>query len=305
MSDLSKPAALRRLIEESGGAFAVVEEAIEALRQQMSELDPSDPDVIEVLRAHLLAIGSPSDVMKYFSLELLERADPERATATYVEVAEQLARSPINPERAYPVEREMIKKLGEDEVSAALPALALLASREVYPLSRTAARAVAKIVGSTNQEAITERLRRGDLPEISRPGELGEGVGRALFSPSKGSSARSSQERRRKLTHQNAQAPLAGQASAALRPESANARQRRLHAILLAAGRDPAKCGNCELPGKTKVMAVVPVDRGGHDRAGNLVALCVDCRRKLPRHRQDESGRAPAVEAASGQLDLF
>lgn len=305
MSDLSKPAALRRLIEESGGAFAVVEEAIEALRARIHEVDAKDPDVIEVLRAHLLAIGSPSDVMKYFSLELLERSDPDRALDTYVEVAEMLARSPINPERAYPVERAMIKRLGEDQVNAALPALALLASREVYPLSRTAARAVAKIVGSTDQDAITDRLRRDDLPEISCPGELGEGVGRALFSPSKGSSARSSQERRRRLTQQNAHLPMGGQASAALRPESKNARQRRLHATLLASGRDPSRCGNCDASGRTKIVAVIPLDKGGTERAGNLVAFCGDCRRKLPRERQEDSGRSPAAQAAAGQRELF
>src|SRR5687768_10152178 len=237
MSDLGSPKALRRLIEESGHAFAVIEEAVGALRSRIRELDTHDPDVIEVLRTHLLAIGSPSDVMKYFSLELLERADPARAISTYIEVVELLARSPIHPERAYPVERAMIRLLADKKVTAALPALAVLSGREVYPLSRTAARAVAAIVGDTDPEAITDRLQRSDLPEISEPDALSEGVSRALF-PQKKSSARSSQERRRKITRENATALPPESSSAALRPETPKRRQQRLRAVLLGAGRD-------------------------------------------------------------------
>lgn len=296
---LDTPAAWRRLIEESGGAFAVLEEAVEALRRGIAQLDLRDPDLVWVLHAHLLAVGSPSDVLKVFSLELLERADPQRAAATYVEVVELLARSPVVPDRTYPVERQMIKLLADRKVAAALPALALLAGREVYPLSRTAARAVARIVGDTDSEAITDRLRRSDLPEISRPQALSEGVERALF-PSKKSSARSSQERRRRLTQENAAQITPDGSAGALRPESTTVRQRRLRAILLGAGRDPARCFNCDTAGPTRVGHVVPADRGGTDLPGNLVALCAPCRRAIPRARH-EWGEDPAPRAGEEQ----
>lgn len=305
-SGLSSPAALRRLIEEAGHAFAVIEEAIGVLRGRMRALAPGDEDVVWVLRAHLLAIGSPSDASKYFSLELLERLAPERAIRTYVEVVELLARSPIQPERAYPVERAMIRLLADKQVTAALPALAVLAGREVYPLSRTAARAVAAIVGSTDQEAITDRLKRGDLPEASAPDALSEGVSRALW-PQKRTTARSSQERRRALTLKNAAEAPAISASC-LRPEGARARQQRLRGVLTGAGRDPARCGNCDVAGPTRIGHVVPPARGGTDRPGNLVALCAACRRRLPRRLRDgfDQGRAaPGPGGQAPQLTLF
>lgn len=306
MSDLSSPKALRRLIEESGHAFAVIEEAVGALRARLSDLDTRDPDVIEVLRAHLLAIGSPSDVMKFFSLELLERADPARAIATYIEVVELLARSPIHPERAYPVERAMIRLLADKKVTGALPALAVLSGREVYPLSRTAARAVAAIVGSTEKDTITDRLRRSDLPEATRPDALSDGVSRALF-PEKKHSARSSQERRRRITRENATAKPPDSSSACLRPETPKKRQARLRAILLAAGRDPARCGNCDLAGPTRIGHVVPVPRGGTDLPGNLAALCAACVKRLPRRRREgfEAARKGAQAAGEPQMNLF
>lgn len=306
MTDLSSPKALRRLIDESGHAFAVIEEAVGALRGRIRDIDPHDPDVIEVLRAHLLAIGSPSDVMKYFSLELLERADPARAIATYVEVVELLARSPIHPERGYPVERAMIRLLADKKVTGALPALAVLAGREVYPLSRTAARAVAAIVGSTEKDAITDRLRRADLPEATRPDALSDGVSRALW-PQKRTSAQSSQERRRKITRENAASMPPDASSACLRPESSKKRQARLRAILLGAGRDAARCGNCDLAGPTRIGHVVPVGRGGSDRPGNLVALCAACLRLLPRRRREgfDAGRRRAAKGEAPQMNLF
>ena len=303
--DLTTPPALRHLIEESGGAFAVIEQAVEALRRRIGDLDLRDPDLTWILRAHLLAVGSPSDVLKVFSLELLERADPRAAEETYVEAVELLARSPIHPDRTYPVERTMIRLLGERKVAAALPALALLAGREVYPLSRTAARAVTKVVGDTDTEAISDRLRRSDLPEIARPTALSEGVERALF-PNKRSSARSSQERRRRLSVENAAQIAPEDSQGALRPESANARQRRLRAILLGAGRDPARCFNCDVAGPTRIGHVIPVDRGGTELPGNLVALCGDCRRCLPRTRHEwGEDPAPAPDEEVPQLELF
>ncbi len=179
--DLSTPSSLRRLIAESGDAFAVIEKAVGALRQQIADLEPGDQDVVAILRSHLLAVGSPSDTLKFFSIELLERIDEAAALDIYVDALEILARSPIQPERTYPVERAMVKRLGEQEVSRALPVLAVLAGREVYPLSRTAARAVASIVGSTDAEAITDRFSRQDMPELTQPKELTESVSRALF----------------------------------------------------------------------------------------------------------------------------
>ncbi len=304
MADLSAPSKLRRLIEDAGYAFPVIEEAVDALRGQIGELAPGDPDVVEVLRAHLLAIGSPSDVLKFFSLELLERVDPHAAEEVYLQAIETLARSPIQPDRTYPVERAMIRKLGDRKGTRALPALAVLASREVYPLSRTAARAVASIVGSTDKEVITERLKRDDLPEASAPDHLGEGVSRALWPNRRSSSAKSSQERRRRLTLQNALPAEA--AHACLRPEGERTRQRRLCAILRAADRDPARCGNCDqVSGDTRVGHMVPASRGGSDLPGNLVTLCGDCRKKLPRVREEGFEDEPRAGTSTGQLSLF
>ena len=93
MARLTTPAAWRRLIEEAQGSFAVIEEAVGALREQVDTLDPQDPEVVEILRAHLLAIGSPSDVSKFFSLELLERAAPGQLESVCLEVIEALARA--------------------------------------------------------------------------------------------------------------------------------------------------------------------------------------------------------------------
>ncbi|MCA8921546.1 MAG: HNH endonuclease, partial [Planctomycetes bacterium] len=286
MAEVRSPQTLLRLIEESGAAFAVVEDAVETLRLQVGDLAPGDPDAVAILRHHLLAIGSPSDVAKYFSLELLTRLAPERADATFLEVVEQLARSPIQPDRTYPVERAMIRQLGEREVTEALPALAVLAAREVYPLSRSAARAVAKIVGSTDQDVITDRLKRDDLPEASRPQELSAGVNRALWPSRKSSSARSSQERRRKITQENAESPP-DSSQTCLRPESKAVRQRRLRAVLLGAGRDPSRCGNCGQAGRTEIGHLLPPNHGGSDRPGNLFSLCGPCRRRLPRGRRE------------------
>lgn len=303
MSDLTSPRSLRRLIEESQYAFAVIEEAVGALRDQIDELLPGDADVVEILRAHLLALNSPSDATKFFSLELLERISPARAEAIYLEVVESLARSPVKPERTYPVERAMVKRLGDKMVERALPALAVLAGREVYPLSRTAARAVAAIVGSTDREAITDRLKRDDLPEASQPIELSEGVARALF-PTRRASAKSSQERRRQLTLQNA---LPSESQACLRPEGGRARQRRLKAIVRSADRDATRCGNCDAIGPTRVGHVIPASRGGTDLPGNLIVLCEECRTKLPRVRMEafeEDGRL-AGAAELNQMKLF
>jgi len=306
--EVRSPKTLLRLIDESGGAFAVIEDAVEALRLQVADLKPGDPDAVQVLRHHLLAIGSPSDVAKYFSVELLCRLAPERAVSTFLEVVEQLARSPIQPDRTYPVERAMIRQLGEREVTEALPALAVLAAREVYPLSRTAARAVAKIVGSTDQDVITDRLKRDDLPEASKPQELGAGVNRALWPNRKSSSARSSQERRRRITQENAETPP-DSSQTCLRPEGKAARQRRLRALLLGAGRDPSRCGNCGNPGRTQIGHLLPPLHGGSDRPGNLFAFCGPCRRRLPRGRreafEDHAPVAVAPEEAEAQLDLF
>ena len=305
MSDLRTPKALRRLIEDSGESIAVIEDAVSTLRARIADLEPSDPDVVEILRAHLMAVGSRSDTLKFFSLELLERIDAAAAPPIYLEALEILARSPIQPERTYPVERAMVKKLGEVKETRALPVLAALAGREVYPLSRTAARAVATIVGSTDPEEITDRFKREDLPELAQPHELSDGVSRALFAKRRASSAQSSQERRRSLTRQNALPSI--DLRAGLRPEGKRARQRRLKAILRAAGRDPGRCGNCEQPGSIAIGHVVPPERDGTDRPGNLVALCGDCRRKLPRGRADsfEAPEATASPNSVPQLKLF
>ncbi|MBI3724598.1 HNH endonuclease [bacterium] len=87
-----------------------------------------------------------------------------------------------------------------------------------------------------------------------------------------------------------------------LRPEGKHARQARLRATLRAAGRDPSRCGNCDLAGKTAVVHVVPESRGGTDRVGNLVSLCQDCKKRLPRKARSSD---PSRSGGAPQLTLF
>ena len=63
----ASPKALRRLIEDSGESIAVIEEAVKALRVHIADLEPGDPDVVAILRAHLLAVGAPSAPCKFFA----------------------------------------------------------------------------------------------------------------------------------------------------------------------------------------------------------------------------------------------
>ena len=73
-----------------------------------------------------------------------------------------------------------------------------------------------------------------------------------------------------------------------------------------AANRDPSRCGNCDQTSPTQVGHMVPSSRGGTDLPGNLVVLCGECRRHLPRSRGDafEDEGTPS-EANSDQLSLF
>ena len=304
-------ATLLRLIEDSGHAPGVIEETIRLLRRGLAKLDTSDPALVEVLRAHLLSVGTPTDVTKYFSLEVLERTSPKRAQETAIELVELLARSALVPERGYHVERAVIRSLGERKVARALPALALLAGRCVSPLSRTAARAAISIVGSDDKEAIAERLAAADLPEATAPRELAAGIGRALAAAMRRSTRGSDPHKRRggrvspdatTVVATRPQAPPEG-SDRFLRPEPKKAKQARLRAALRQAGRDPGRCGNCDAAGKMTIVHVVPLARGGSERPGNLVPLCLECKKKLPR-------RARAAEAAplapgAPQMTLF
>jgi hypothetical protein len=297
-----EPATLLRLIEDSGHGPAVIEQAVQLLRRGLAQVDLADPALVEVLRCHLLSVGSPTDVTKYFSLELLERASPARAIDVSIELTELLARSALLHERGYHVERAVIRSLGERKVARALPALALLASRCVPPISRTAARAVVAIVGTAERDAIAARLADlpalTGLPEGTAAKELAQGVARALAEEMRRSTRGSDPQKRRAGT--SALPPE--DSDRFLRPEPKRARQARLRATLRAAARDPARCGNCDTAGKTLIVHVVPPPRGGTDRAGNLVALCHDCRRKLPRRvRQAETAPPPGAP----QLSLF
>ena len=74
MVDLTEPRALLKLIEDSGQAFCVIEQAVGSLRQRIATIDPADADVVAILHAHLLSVGSPTDIAKYFSMEMLEQS---------------------------------------------------------------------------------------------------------------------------------------------------------------------------------------------------------------------------------------
>src|SRR5262249_6466481 len=132
--------------------------------------------LVEILRQHLLAVCSATDVSKFFSLELLQQTNPARALEVMSEVIELLARTALVPERPYHVERAMIRTLGQKKVTHVLPALALLAGRDLLPIYQTTAKAIVAIVGSEDVGAITNRLAADDLPETSRPRELAQGV---------------------------------------------------------------------------------------------------------------------------------
>jgi hypothetical protein len=217
------------------------------------------------------------------------------------EVVELLARTALVPERPYHVERAMIRTLGQEKVTRVLPALALLAGRDLLPICRTAAKAIVAIVGSEDAGAITDRLAADDLPEASRPRELAQGVVRALDAV-KGSQTGSDRDARR-TAHA---APTQPEGSDAfLRPETRKARQTRLRAILRDAGREPARCGNCDLQGKCTVVHVVPPSRGGSDRSGNLVPLCSTCRGRLPKKVREAEAAPPQTSGSAPQLGLF
>jgi 5-methylcytosine-specific restriction endonuclease McrA len=319
VSDAGRPgtidaATLLRLVEDSGHSPPVIEEAVRLLRRGLAAIDASDPALVEVLRAHLLSVGTPTDVTKYFSLELLERTSAARAEEVSVELVELLARSPLLPDRGYHVERAVLRTLGERKVARALPALALLAGRCVAPLSRTAARAVVAIIKNKNREAIAARLSEADLPEASGPRELAASVGRALGDGMPRSTRGSDPHKRRGSRVSDASTTAAHPRSASLpredsdrflRPEPRKAKQARLRAALRTAGRDPARCGNCELAGKMTIVHVVPLARGGTDRAGNLVPLCADCKRKLPRRVRDAERAPLPAQTDAPQMSLF
>jgi hypothetical protein len=90
----------------------VIEEAIRLLRRGLATIDTKDPALVEILRAHLLSVGTTADVTKYFSLELLGRIDAAKADETSVELLELLARSTLVPDRGYHVERAVVRSLG-------------------------------------------------------------------------------------------------------------------------------------------------------------------------------------------------
>ncbi len=305
-----EPASLLRLIEDSGHSPLVIEETVRLLRRGLASIDTKDPALVEVLRAHILSVGTPTDVTKYFSLELLERASPERARETALELLELLARSALVPDRGYHVERAVIRALAERKEAPALPALALIAGRGVAPISRTAARAVVAIVGSDERDAIVARLEAAELPKTGNPRELAAAVARALADDMRRSTRGSDPHKRRggrtasadsTSVHARAAPAPPEDSDRFLRPERGKAKQARLRAALRTAGRDPARCGNCDTAGKMAIVHVVPVSRGGSDRPGNLVPLCEDCKKRLPR----KAKVTPPPPGGAPQLSLF
>lgn len=303
------PATLLKLVEDSGRSFAVIEDAIGVLKRSMGRLDLSSPAIPELLKAHLLTVGGPTSVGKFFSFELLVRLAESEAEGVCLEVCRMLAGMELVPGRGYQVEREMIRYLSDRESRKALPLLGQIAMAEAGDVSRTAARAVTKIVGSTAPDALTEAFEGLDLPDHVEARELAESIIAAL-NRARRDGRTSSEGVSRVLLAIEASEEAAEKRDASsavsLRPERLRERENRLRAVLREAGRDPSECGNCGSMGTTRVMHIVPLRRSGTERAGNLVALCPPCRRAFEATRRDSSGvRRRLEEISTRQMGLF
>lgn len=303
--------ALLKLVVDSGYGHAVIEEAIRLLKRKIANVDLQHPAVKELLKAHLLAVGSPSAVGKFFSFELLCRIDEETVTDVAIEICRMLAGLELKPDRAYVMERELLSWLGSHDVHSCLPPLAIIASRKAGEISRAAAKAAVAIVGSRKKSDIQDALKALDIAEAEPSGELAQAIISAF-------------NRRRRAPHEEAQVrfeedhqdtlslddsiEVPGETStrAVLRPELRRERENRLRAILRESGRNPEECCNCGLVGVTKIGHIIPQDRGGSDRAGNLTSFCPQCWRKFVANRRNSSSVRRRLETiSSNQLGLF
>jgi len=308
-SGATAAAVLLSLIEDSGFSFAVIEDAVSHFKRHMVEIDLSDPAVAAVLRAHLLAVGSPTDVGKFFSLEMLCRINESSATKTCLEVTRLLAGLELSPDRSYLLERELFARLGSEGVKEAIPPLAAICAQDAGDISRAAARSAVKILGTRNIEEMRQALESLDLPEAARPAEMATAISRA-YKRRRARHAASSRAIRLSDARLSPGDPELLKETAtsrvSLRPERLKEKENRLRAILRRADRDPSLCGNCDIKGNTRVVHIIPDDRGGSERSGNLVALCRECWRRLESCRRDSSGiQRRMVQLSSDQMTLF
>jgi 5-methylcytosine-specific restriction endonuclease McrA len=309
---LTEPETLLRLVEDSGYGFAVIEDSIEVLKRRVGHIDLEDNAVTELLKAHLRAVGSPTAVGKFFSFELLCRINEGATVDVSLEVCRLLAGMDLIAERAYPIERELMAYLGQHKILSALPVLAVIASKNAGEVSRSAARAAVVMVGSRRKDAMKAALEDLESPESAPAAELSQALVDAL--------------NRRRLSREETnhgmaraesggltligQQPLqiAGDTSTrtTLRPERRRERDNRLRAIIREAGRNPGECGNCGLVGPCRVTHVIPENRGGTDRAGNLAVYCRQCARRFSANRRDSSSvRRRLEQLTTDQLSLF
>lgn len=305
---------LLKLVEDSGYGFAVIEESIGVLKRRMAHFDLQDPAVTELLKAHLRAVGSPTAVGKFFSFELLCRLNEKAADDVSFEVCRLLAGMELVPDRAYPMERELIAHLGKRQVMEALPCLAVIASKNAGEVSRSAARAAVAMVGSRKKEAIRDALESLESPESSPAAELAQAI---IDGFNRRKLSRQEQNQSQILERVESgsltlvgQKPIqvAGDTSTrvSLRPERRRERENRLRAIIREAGRNPGECGNCGLVGPCRVTHVIPENRGGTDRPGNLAVYCRQCARRFSANRRDSSSVRRRLEHMStDQLSLF
>jgi hypothetical protein len=297
----SDPAVLLKLVKDSGESFAVIEDSVAVLKRSIPKVDLADPAISELLQCHLRAVGSETAVNKFFSFELLARIDEAGAARVCLEVCRMLAGIELIPGRGYPIEREMLRYIGRKSLMEALPPLSVIAAKQAGDISRTAAGISVALLKSRSREGMREQLERLDLPEAAQPAEMADAIFKALTSPRQGQLSGPS------ATEVVLRSSLAAETSAlSLRPERRQERENRLKAILRDHSRNPNNCGNCGESGRTRVAHVIPIERGGSDRPGNLIVLCQQCFRLFDASRQDSSGmRRRFEELSSRQLSLF
>lgn len=299
---MTEPQTLYRLVEDSGFSFAVIEECIQVLKRGMAQVDLGDEAVVKLLRAHLLSVGSPTDVGKFFSFELLCRIKPSAAREASLELCRVLAGIELKSERVTTFERDVFRFLKEQQAIEAVPLLAAVAAKRCGDISRQAARAAIALLGTRDPKAIAARLSRSDLPEAHEPERIARSLLEALRRPKQSTETLKEREA---LLSREAKSPAASE-TLSLRPERRKERDQRLRAVLRKSGRDPSECGNCGVRGPAHVAHVIPEGRGGTDRPGNLIALCAQCWRKFKASRRDSSGvRRGLEEISSRQMPLF
>jgi hypothetical protein len=309
----TEPETLLQIVEDSGFGFAVIEDSISVLKRRMAHIDLNDKAVAELLKAHLRAVGSPTAVGKFFSFELLCRIDDKAAEDVSFEVCRLLAGMELVAARAYPMERELMSYLGQRKVLDALPVLAVISSKNAGEVSRSAAQAAIAMVGSRKKEDIKQALDGLESPESAPAAEMAQAIISA-FNRRK----LSIQEQNQEIEHavESGALTLIGQqpiqvagdtsTRTTLRPERRRERENRLRAIIREAKRNPGECGNCGLVGPCRVTHIIPEQRGGTDRPGNLAIFCRQCARRCSANRRDSSSVRRRLETLSTeQLSLF